>query len=547
VQSKLPSLVGALALGCNAILGISDTSLRGEAGSPGQGSGSASGAGATGGATGVGATCTTHAECLARSGEFDPSACIADHCVELLTPECPLVLPDTDRLWLENLRHSDPDPVIFGVFTDVPTGALVGIDARNYDLVLTEVTRAVGGIPAANGKRRPLLAVVCRNRYDSSEAFDRAIDHLTDELQVPGIIAGLEAGDVEYAFRRRGRTNHVFFMSPFDADRSLVELIDDGLVWEMLSGGEQLAPTYAPLLERALEHLRGNGRLGPDEPVRVALVTAENVRMLSSLSSALTGGILEFNGHPARENSAEYFRAVSIASSVLANEAPDYSQAIQVVRDFSPHVVIAAAATEFVTTIIPALEAGTPKIEPFYLLSPWHCRADLMTELLVQLPDIHSRLVGVNYAAAEDQTIYDAYQARFDAAFPLLAGTRGYENHYDAGYYLIHAAAAAGSVTPLIGSDLVNGMRRLLSGRLSFSVGPEDLLPAFLELETPGSSIVLNGAMGPPNFDPATGARDEPGSVWCVDAQRNVHADVLRLDADGDLVGDFPCFEFGEP
>src|SRR6185503_2965802 len=121
------------------------------------------------------------------------------------------------------------------------------------------------------------------------------------------------------------------------------------------------------------------------------------------------------------------------------------------------------------------------------------------------------------------------------------------ENHYDAAYYLIHAAAAAGSVTPLIGSDLVNGMRRLLSGRLSFSVGPEDLLPAFLELETPGSSIVLNGAMGPPNFDPATGARDEPGSVWCVDAQRNLHADVLRLDSDGDLVGDFPCFDFGAP
>jgi hypothetical protein len=90
-------------------------------------------------------------------------------------------------------------------------------------------------------------------------------------------------------------------------------------------------------------------------------------------------------------------------------------------------------------------------------------------------------------------------------------------------------------------------MRRLLSGRLTFSVGPDDLLPAFLELETPGSSIVLNGAMGPPNFDPATGARDEPGSVWCVDAKRSLHTDVLRLDSAGNLSGDFPCFEFGAP
>ena len=156
-------------------------------------------------------------------------------------------------------------------------------------------------------------------------------------------------------------------------------------------------------------------------------------------------------------------------------------------------------------------------------------------------------IAGVNFAAAEDQTVYEAYQTRFDAAFPSHAGTHGYENYYDAAYYLIYSAAAAGKISPLTGADLASGMQRLLSGRYSFSVGPDDFVPAFVALEEPGSGIVLNGAMGPPNFDPATGARVEPGTVFCVGKSRRLSMDVLRLDAQGQLTGTFPCFDFGEP
>jgi hypothetical protein len=270
------------------------------------------------------------------------------------------------------------------------------------------------------------------------------------------------------------------------------------------------------------------------------------VRIFSAMSGALADGILQLNGRPLRENSDEHFRAFSIPSSALASDVPDYSDTIRLLRDFSPHVIVAAATDEFLTTIVPALEAA-PDLEAFYLLSPWHIQPNLLEPLLADFPELYARLAGVNFAAAVDQTVYDDYQARFDAAFPAFAGTRGYENYYDAGYYLIHAAAAAGTVIPLLGSDLANGMLRLLSGRQAFEVGPDDLLPAFVELETPGSSIVLNGAMGPPNFDPQTGAREEPGTVFCVDELHRVRSDVLRLDADGDLIGVFPCFDFGEP
>jgi hypothetical protein len=536
------AILAAWALGCNAILGISDTSFRGDAGSAGLGAVPVG----TGGLGATNAVCQTNADCLAQTGEPNPSACVDGHCVLLFTPECPTVYPQTERLWLENLRHSDPDPVIFGVFSSVPSD-LLGIDGRNYDLVLTEVSHAVGGLPAAGGKRRPVLAVACHYLYKTPDGLDRAIDHLIGELHVPAILAGLEARDLEYAFRRQGLDQHVFFVSPYDADRALAELDDDNLVWEMLSGGEQLAPAYAPLLDRTLAHLRATGRLASDGLARVALVTTQNVSALAAMSSALTGGILQFNGRSASENAPDYFRAVSITSSTLATAAPDYTAAIQLLRDFSPHVIISAASSEFITTIIPALEAEAPELEPFYLLSPWEPQDDLMDALLTRLPDIYARLAGVNFASAADSTAYDAYQARFDAAFPAFAGTRGFENFYDAGYYLIHAAAAAGTTAPLRGSDLVNGMRRLLSGPPTFTVGPDDLLPAFVALETAGSSIELDGTMGPPNFDPRTGGRDEPGSVWCVEPTHTIETDVLRLDAQGNLTGTFPCFDFPEP
>jgi hypothetical protein len=533
-------LLAALSLGCNAMLGITDTTYRSDTGSAGLG-------GHAGSTAGLGAMpCTSNGECLDQSSETVPSACVAGQCVELLSAECPVLLPQTDRLWVENLRQSDPDPVIFGAFASSPP-ELVGPDALNYELMLTEVSHAVGGLPTADGKRRPVLALVCKQTYTSPDAFDRAIDHLMVDVQVPGILAGLEASDLEYAFRRQGHSHRVFFMSPYDADRTLSGLVDDGLVWEILSGGEQLAPAYQPLLDTTLEYLRRNGRLATGELARVALVTTDDVSVLAALSGALTDGVLQINGSPARDNAPDYFRAVSITSSSLTNTAPDYSDALQLLGDFAPHVIIGAATNEFVTTIIPAFEAENPDVAPFYLLSPWHAQSELMDSLLTRLPDLYTRIAGVNFAGAADRTIYDAYQARFDAAFRVAGGPLGLENFYDAGYYLFYAAAAASSATRLSGSDLASGMQRLLAGGPAFSVGPDDLLPAFTVLGTPGSKIVLNGAMGPPNFDPRTGSRDEPGSIWCVDKHHKIYTDVLRLDDQDNLTGSFPCFDFIGP
>jgi hypothetical protein len=519
MRSALVCLLGAVTWGCNPILGITETS-------PSD------------------VSCSSSAECLDVTGEWDPSACVEGRCVRLRRgSECPTVLPQGE--WLTNLDRTDPDPVVFGILTWLEKNGRSEF-IENYELVLNEVTQEVGGLPAPGGKRRPILAVACDGLPDEVEKLDRAIDHLVNELKVPGIIAAMPPEDLEYAFARAGRTNQVFFISVYEADRALVELDDDGLVWQLLSGGEQLAPTYAALLDRTVRHLRKTGELAEGEPVRVALVTADEVKYLSTVSRALTDGILQFNDRAALENSDGHFLALSIPSRPFANEAIDYSSAITELVNFRPHVVIDAATDEVPETIILGLEAAAPELLPFYLLSPWNRQERLVFNLAVAVPKIDLRLAGVNWEAAVDRKLYEGYESRFEAAFkqsPLDT-----ENHYDAAYYLIHAAAAAGFELPLRGSGLAKGMQRLLSGSQTFGVGPSDLLPAYVALEEPGSSIVLDGTMGPPNFDPATGARDLPGSVWCFNYKTGaIDDDVLRLTPEGTLTGTFSCFDFDVP
>jgi hypothetical protein len=213
---------------------------------------------------------------------------------------------------------------------------------------------------------------------------------------------------------------------------------------------------------------------------------------------------------------------------------------------FAPHIVISAAASEFLDNFIPMLESVNLEPRPTYILSPWNQNDRTVIELALYFQDVslRTRMLGINWAGAPDQTLYNAYQGRFDAAYTSLAGTLGYENYYDAAYYLLYAAVAAGPRFPLIGANLAFAMPRLLAGRLEYDVGPNDLPSAYQELQIPNTSITLNGTMGPPDFDPETGARFTAGTVWCLDQDYVKRTDVLRLDDTGKLAGDFPCFPF---
>lgn len=491
--------------------------------------------------------CDTNASCLdAPDNPGDPAICtrksssdVGKSCVYLKTPECPLVLPNTRELWRENLRNDDA--LILGGFGTIPPEQ-TGMQIRNYDLALTELTSKIGGLPGSGGSRRPVVMVLCRANFTERTELDASMTHLADTLKVPGIVSGLLADDLQYAFESKGLAANMFFMSPLESDSTLTTLQDDGLLWHVGPGGTSVGRAYAPLLDRTLTYLNVSG------PVRVASVLASDLRVLSDIDavvrSAPSAGGISFNGKNAFENLNEQnYKSIAI-TSVYTDPNVQLAAQSQDLLVFKPHVIIGDAADEFLDQMVPAIErgwaaaAGTQP-RPFYLLSPIHYNNPALPRLLAAFPDVRQRLVGVNAPAAPDPTANIDYQFRFDTAYPEVAGRTGYENFYDAIYYLMYAAAGARNLL-VSGQDIKRGMTQLLSGP-RYDVGPQAMAQAMQSLGV--ANISLYGTLGPPNFDPSSGARGGVGSAWCVNSAGQQKADVLSYDdASKAMVGTFPCF-----
>ena len=116
----------------------------------------------------------------------------------------------------------------------------------------------------------------------------------------------------------------------------------------------------------------------------------------------------------------------------------------------------------------------------------------------------------------------------------------GYENWYDAAWYLIDSMAAGARNREnfqFSGIQLASGMERLLDGPKEHTIDPTDFGYAMEDLSAPSDSITLIGTMGLPTFD-AQGGRDGDGSVFCVTPAAQYITDVLRLDGMGGLEGD---------
>jgi hypothetical protein len=492
--------------------------------------------------------CRTTLECVERSPEYDPHVCVSGRCVNLLVPKlCPYAMPQTKELWREALRQGGPEPLILGALLSIPPERFTS-SSRNYELSLAELAQTVGGIPTPDGPR-PVVMVACKSRNVTVEELDGAVDHLIEDLEVPAMITVLTPADAIRTFDRTARQRQVFMLSAIESEPSLVEVVDDGLLWFMLPGIDSVAVTYGAALDRAVRHLRRIGTLAKDEAVRVAHVVADDYPTTATMADTVER-VIRFNDQDVIGNTPDNYLRVSIPSSLLPPEDREvYRPAVERIREFAPHIVISSSTYEFNNVVIDWIETEPGSPRPFYLLSPYQYRAQ---NLPIMAPDysgdFHQRVLGINYAAAPDPSAYEASIMRLDEAFPALAGTiRGFENFYDAPYYLGYAAAAVGDRWPLRGPDFTTGMRRLIDGEHAFTVGPDDLASGFAALAAPGSEISLHGTMGAPDWDPAEGTRRSPGSVYCVDVTGAVHPDVLRLDSDGTLVGSVPCFDFEAP
>ncbi|HEY1536305.1 MAG TPA: hypothetical protein VGF76_19935, partial [Polyangiaceae bacterium] len=443
----------------------------------------------------------------------------------------------------------DPNAIFFGAFATlnaaVPENNAI---VWAHRLALDELSGdANGGLPGGpNGKRRPLVMVVCNN--DSPDTVDAGLKHLADELQVPAVLATLKPGDLRRGFEAHTDRN-IFYLSPTGATRAVVGEDDNGLIWNMLGQPSDLAPTYAKLLTLAEAYVKVQRSL--TAPLRVALVTT-NEAFDSELASFVEP-VLTFNGQSTSQNAD----AGTYAGFTVDTSDPQPEAWAQEIIKFHPDIVISAASETFSEKggLLETLESDWNEIDltaprPFYILSPYNA-GDLSNVLVLMNSLIkggvdaqpNRRVVGVGIAGPTDLTLQNQFATRLRTEFPDADPDSG--NYYDASYFLAYAMYAAGAA-PLTGSAIAAAMPRLVNGKV-VDVGPANISAAYQALLKPDSTIELDGTIGPPDFDLKTGVRQDQGSVLCFKLTSGVlslETDVLRYDTElGKFQGTFPCFD----
>ncbi|HEX2674092.1 MAG TPA: hypothetical protein VHM25_24620, partial [Polyangiaceae bacterium] len=510
------------------------------------GTGAKGGSGETGGDAGMGGApvepeCTSHKDCFTLypdDSEENPRACVEGACVPLITPECPAVLPLSDNgSW--NLLKST-NAIILGAFAPL-TGTAINTYGRNYDLAVTELSKTTQGVYAGSTKRRQIVVVLCKMLFPTQDGLLVPSKHLMEELKVPGVASTLLLQDQAYVWENVARDNGVFMMMPNYSNQALIDEPDDGLIWHMLSGANALSVSYQPLLDKTVQHLKALGDLGASENLKVAQVKATDEAFLQDTANFIEKNV-KFNGQSMTANlDASLYLPVEVTSVYKAPEDPQ-TKAIEAILAFGPHVVIGSTVSEMLQYIIPGVESGwatahPSQKRPFYLLGALDYNDGAMAPLIKndstlsgQGGPLYQRILGVNWPAAVDQTVYEDYQTRWTSAY----GHReeGYENFYDAMYYLMYGVAAARA--PLTGAQIAAGLLRVtaIGSKIpQVAVGPSPDMATYVNrlASDTSSKIELIGAMGPPNWD-VYGGRNDPGSVWCVNPLGVYKPDQLRYD-----------------
>ena len=480
--------------------------------------------------------CEVHLDCI--NNHFGtPHLCVEGACLSLVSSECPLVLNE------EGLQRRDP--VIVGAYSLLAEGLRNSPTTLNYELAVDEIQGSTPGLHGGvDGTRRPMVMVVCEGVEADQQSVEASLSHLVEKLSVPAVIATFNDSDLlRFAFERVAKQHDVFFLNPLAPNQELLREDTQGLLWSILGSWPTLAATYRPAVQRAEAFQR---RLTKEEILRVALVSGTEGEA-QDVSQALVqdpSTELIFTDNSARENGEE-FRVFSLSS-----DGSNFDDVTLALLDFKPHIVVSAADTRFIRSVVPLIEdswseAVPEQVPPFYVLSRF--AAPLAEEFVKPgTMDIQPRAVGINYATVEEDALYQAYLLRLKSANRSFPGLESTENFYDVVYFLFYAMAGADSTKPLRGSNIAAGMRRIITGSTQFEVGSNALPDVLAELrQDPDFTARFIGTMGPPDFNLENGTRQTPSSIWCLDpSEGTVVFDALMYDQDyNELTGDFPCFD----
>jgi hypothetical protein len=165
---------------------------------------------------------------------------------------------------------------------------------------------------------------------------------------------------------------------------------------------------------------------------------------------------------------------------------------------------------------------------PFFIFSPINAAATsdftalLTSSTALDYRVVYQRFLGITIAGADDRDLYGEYQKRLKS-FQKAAVVSGFENYYDAIYYLAYAVYIAGVEQP-DGPKISAGMSALSNGAPQ-KVGPFEktadggVIPliegVFQTLKMNGSAL-LKGAGGS-RFDVQHGARTDKAGLYCFE------------------------------
>lgn len=505
----------------------------------------------------AGVTSVTGVDASADGGEprcISNADCADNAICQAATGKC-LQLPTEDCLVVGG-KWDDPNAFIFGAYATEPVGAAAKSPAiYNYELALDELN-ANGGLPDVKGVRHPLAAIICNN--DPSVAasdpgfYHRTLIHLVDEIGVKAIVADLAPDALIDAFHQTQKEGKkVFFLSPGAANNELVTLNDQGLVWTMLGPPKDLAPGYADLLRR-IETLIHKS-IEPAATLRVATVlnddaTEADHELLTELYQAILPK-LSFNGASATSQLDQNYRELHLG----AGDAGTASAIGDAIVAFAPHVVISMTGTPFTSQkdgvmleAITKVGGGpgrglwTDHTYPFFIGSPINAAATndyfgiLLSHTAYLYPVLSNRLLGIEIAGADDRGLYTDYVKRLRAAH--ADAVEGFENYYDAIYYLAYSVYVAGVEKPLDGANISSGMGRMSSGT-TFDVGPGDIEAIFQALKSRDVSIKLIGTGGS-LFDVPSGTRIDKAGLYCFENLNGAtlaHSPAEIFDADASM------------
>ena len=455
----------------------------------------------------------TSASCASAA---TPSVCRKGACVPLVSEDCALMARPEDvgneaTIWIGAMFPTR------GPMEPEFEGAVRAVDLARRDFI--DVSN---GLPPARsgGPVRPLAVLAC----DDGEDAPRAARHLLDDVGVPAVIGFARSKEVVDLAVDQFNPHGVLALAANTAP-----MISDiprlpgqpRLVWRTTISGPVIARSMAAVVGMVIEpDLRRARVLRPDEPMRVALVRADNASGIG-LSDALVSSLRYNDGKSVALNGDSAYREVVMADTAgRAGRVAADDGAVAQLRAFRPHVVLDAAG-EF-GSLVDGLEAAWPPIEHFrprYLAQGTLSGTELATAI-ARSPELARRVFGVDTAI--DTPAVAKFVLRYNQVFtPNITALEATDAPYDAFYLLAYAIAALGD-SPIDGASLARAIPRLQGGETPVDVGPGGIYAALAALER-GERIDLRGTVTTLDFDDATGDAPATYAVFCFRSDASGH------------------------